>query len=599
MFRYLIFLGSLSFIFLLISCGDSGGKCPSTPCGKNFKCVEGRCVSTCLPGLQNCSGECVDLFSNFKHCGACDHHCAEGQDCVDGFCQKRCEQGLTFCSGNCVNLQNDDQHCGQCDKACPAGYTCQKGSCKAGCTSKNTCDGQCVDLQSNPRHCGRCHNVCPQGICFQGKCSKAWAVRLGGKAIDIVRGVETNSSGISYATGIFIEDLHCKNRTVHSNGNSVDFFLAKITASGGCLWLKGFGTSDVDQAASVAIDKEGNPYIIGFFSGTLHFSSVKLVAAGHYDVFIAKFRQSNGNIIWAKNIEGGGYDYGQDIVFDGVSGFYILGDFDENLILSSKIQYIPSQNQKSIFIAKMDDKGDFQWLAHGSARKEIHSQKIAVNSKQESFITGFFKGEAHFEKLILQSQDKMSFFVAKLDAKGHFVWGKSYPSSSENLGHGIALSKEGDPIVVGEFAGTLQVGSRTLRSAGKKDIFIIAFSAKDGSVLWAKSFGGTGEDIARDITSLKDGSLYVTGEFSSQFQLAQYQLSSSGDTDSFILKLNSRGDVLTATNQGGNDTDVGYSITSSPYGLILGGSFSSMATFHSQLLRSLGSFDGFITLLPK
>ena len=49
------------------------------PMGKRYRCA-------CTSGLHACSGACVDLRTDMRHCGACDDICVNGE-CIDGECR--------------------------------------------------------------------------------------------------------------------------------------------------------------------------------------------------------------------------------------------------------------------------------------------------------------------------------------------------------------------------------------------------------------------------------------------------------------------------------------------------------------------------------
>ena len=83
-------------------------------------------------------------------------------------------------------------------------------------------------------------------------------------------------------------------------------------------------------------------------------------------------------------------------------------------------------------------------------------------------------------------------------------------SKGDDLGYGITSLGDGSSIVTGQFRGAASFGDTTLTSAGNDDVFIAKLN-RDGSYAWAKQAGGTGFDLGYDITSLGDGSSIFTG----------------------------------------------------------------------------------------
>jgi hypothetical protein len=90
----------------------------------------------CGAGLVDCGdGQgCVDLASNFVHCGACGATCGLNQHCAGGACAGlTCFDGTVDCGVSyCVDIQNDFGHCGACGHVCAEETTCVGGACTGG-----------------------------------------------------------------------------------------------------------------------------------------------------------------------------------------------------------------------------------------------------------------------------------------------------------------------------------------------------------------------------------------------------------------------------------------------------------------------------------
>ncbi|HUJ28278.1 MAG TPA: hypothetical protein VLW85_19785 [Myxococcales bacterium] len=159
------------------NCGTCGNTCPQgLVCTPGTGGGPGHCAIECVPGLTDCSGNCIDTSSDPAHCGADPTTCAggsvcgSGQVCVSGHCTLACPSGSVLCGGTCVDPQTDDAHCGGCPgTACAGGTSCQGGQCLTTC-GKNAanfplakCGSACVDTTADPGNCGGCGNVCAAG----------------------------------------------------------------------------------------------------------------------------------------------------------------------------------------------------------------------------------------------------------------------------------------------------------------------------------------------------------------------------------------------------------------------------------------------------
>jgi gliding motility-associated-like protein len=140
--------------------------------------------------------------------------------------------------------------------------------------------------------------------------------------------------------------------------------------------------------------------------------------------------------------------------------------------------------------------------------------------------------------------------------------------------------------VCGSFNQSFTYGIQTLNPVGLNDAFLI-FSDAGGAFLWAKRWGGPGDDRASAITSDVAGNIYVAGRFGGSVQFGSFLLNASGVSDIFIVKLNSLGQVLQAWRYGGTGQEEINDIAVSSSGQILvTGSFIGQASFGSNLLNS-------------
>jgi hypothetical protein len=183
--------------------------------------------------------------------------------------------------------------------------------------------------------------------------------------------------------------------------------------------------------------------------------------------------------------------------------------------------------------------------------------------------------------------------IAKYRTDGHLLWSLALGTSAGAWG--VSVDSSGDPYVSGSFSGTLALGSVTLTSAGGNDAFVAKLDPS-GNVLWARSFGGPGDDDGYGIALDATGAAYVAGRFSNSVAFdSSHTLTSAGDTDAFVLKLDSSGNVVYATQAGGigHDTGIDVAVDGSGQAYVTG-YFSGTASFGSINLTSAGAYAGYI-----
>ncbi|MBV6439443.1 MAG: hypothetical protein EPGJADBJ_01083 [Saprospiraceae bacterium] len=103
----------------------------------------------------------------------------------------------------------------------------------------------------------------------------------------------------------------------------------------------------------------------------------------------------------------------------------------------------------------------------------------------------------------------------------NFLWAKQLGGLSEEIGRGIAVDTNGDVFTIGSFNSTADfnpsddpnTGTYNLTSFGNQDAYVSKLNAS-GNFLWAKQFGGTSTDVPRAIALDANGNIYITGQFS-------------------------------------------------------------------------------------
>lgn len=138
-------------------------------------------------------------------------------------------------------------------------------------------------------------------------------------------------------------------------------------------------------------------------------------------------------------------------------------------------------------------------------------------------------------------------------------------------------------------------------------ISIITFG-QSSSLKWARGFGSSNWDVSNSVTYDNLGNVYVTGYFKNTVDFDPgagiFNLTSNGNNDVFVLKLDINGQFKWAKNVGGFFDDEGLSIDVDNNGNVFAtGKFESSADFDPNAttfsLTSVGSEDAFILKLDS
>lgn len=164
---------------------------------------------------------------------------------------------------------------------------------------------------------------------------------------------------------------------------------------------------------------------------------------------------------------------------------------------------------------------------------------------------------------------------------------------------GLTTDSAGNVYVAGNFTGTAAFAPGvTLTSAGGDDVFVTKYTSA-GALVWARRAGGTLADFGRRIAVDTSGNVYVTGNFAGTADFGSTNLTSAGQADVFVTKLDSAGNFVWAVRAGGTTSDFGLGIAVDPAGNVYtAGGFEGTADFDPgpgpYNLTSAGSRDIFV-----
>ena len=359
---------------------------------------------------------------------------------------------------------------------------------------------------------------------------------FGSSSAEEGNGIATDSDGNSYVTGSFQSTVTFGNTSLTSSGND-DIFIAKLSSDGVWQWaVKAGGTND-DIGNEIAVDSSGNAYVTGQFTGTATFGSTSLTNSGGWTLFIAKLSNS-GSWQWVVKAAGSQASIGSGIAVDSSSNVYVTGIFQGTTTFGSTS--LSSSGSNDIFIAKLNSIGLWQWVVKAGGVNADWGYGIAVDSSSNVYVTGYFHDTVAFGSTSLASSGYNDVFIAKLSSGGVWQWAVKAGGSSADWGYGIDVDSSGNAYVTGFFIGTVTFGSSSLTSGVTDDLFIAKLSSA-GVWQWAVKSGGDSVVVGYGIAADLSGNAYVTGFFQGTATFGSTSLTSSGNADIFVAKLNSSG----------------------------------------------------------
>ena len=338
-------------------------------------------------------------------------------------------------------------------------------------------------------------------------------------------------------------------------------------------WVKACGGPNSDKGISIGTDSLGFIYISGFFNGDADFGPFNLTASysTNKNMFVAKM-DSLGNFLWAVAGTGGPYDDralgmhvtpGGDVFLTGTFWGYI-----EFPSASGPVSLGGNGCDTSVLI-KIDSDGNCVFVIQicngtgsGSCPWPIydcddHSYDVKTDDDGFIYVTGFYSTfSADFGGGIVTLNNpnwadcQPAGYIGKWDALGNLVWVEGFDGIKDQRGsrdNRLAIDQFSNIYVVGGFQDTGIYGPFSITSNGEWDVFIFKMD-KDGNWLWAKNVGSNKTDRANSIAIDVCDDIYITGEYRNPMVFPGANASNGTDT----LSHKNKRDVFVAkmNNQG-------------------------------------------------
>ncbi|MBI2863145.1 MAG: SBBP repeat-containing protein [Chloroflexi bacterium] len=341
-------------------------------------------------------------------------------------------------------------------------------------------------------------------------------------------------------------------------------------------WNTFLGSSASDYGGGIAVDGNGNAYVVGYTAASWG-SPVRIYTASN-DAFVAKL-DSSGSLQWNTFLGGLGSDIGYGITVDGSGNAYVIG-YSQATWGSPVRSYTAS---KDAFVAKLNSSGVLQWHTFLGGSDSDQGEGIAVDGSGNVYVVG--GGWTTWGSPVRNYTANADAFAAKLDSSGTLQWNTFLGGSGNDYGYGIAVDESINIYVAAYSAASWGSPVRTY-TAGD-DAFVAKLNSS-GVLQWNAFLGGTANDYGVDIDLDGSGNAYVVGYSGANWgsPIRSY----TADNDAFVAKLADSGSVQWSTFLGGSGSDIGYAIDVDVSGNAYVGGYS-YATWGSPIRSYTASND--------
>ena len=314
-----------------------------------------------------------------------------------------------------------------------------------------------------------------------------------------------------------------------------------------CLWKTNIGGGDVDYANATTVLNNGTIVAVGqTYSNDGDFEGL---LKGFSSAYINSY-DADGKLLGSQTL-GGSYPNSSayasyvDAATDG--GYYICGGYQENFDCAPSGSFAVLNAEGSVhgqidgYYAKYSDEGKMLWMKgfSGSAYDQIKQIKatddggciilIETNS-EDGDMTDL--GAGIFDLVLI-----------KCDKDGNEQWKKVISGSTmQSASFGIATLNDGSYVVGGyAYLGYTFGDFENLTNFGNTfDIFAVKIS-ESGETLFAKSFGGDGNDYCNSVTATTDGGFIISG--STKSSTGTFEGIGTSYENPFVMKCDATGEI--------------------------------------------------------
>jgi hypothetical protein len=299
--------------------------------------------------------------------------------------------------------------------------------------------------------------------------------------------------------------------------------------------------ADVALGVSSAATSIGDVYIIaGWFEDSITFDSVTLNGNGaETSGFVACFDAATSNLLWADAATAG------------------AGTYD---------------------------------LAYGSA---------IIGDK--AYVVGYFEGTTQFGSASITSAGSYQGFIAKYDIPtGNIDTIIQVGNAGSDEISNIRAGADDRLYVTGDFTQSITLAGNSFTANGGIDLFVTCFDSSLTTNYWGATGGGSGTDVLQDVVPYSNGAAteyaYVTGYFAATATLGGTSVTSAGNRDFVVAKVDTNGNWIWSESGGSSAVDQSYAIDINSDGdrLYVAGQWEGTMTIGSSTYASNGNRDGFI-----
>jgi hypothetical protein len=439
------------------------------------------------------------------------------------------------------------------------------------------------------------------------ECSEFWSVGFGNELTQATRSVGLDADGNVYAFGDFEGTVVYGDEPLTATEGKADLVVSKHDVYGNPLWSLRAGDSSNQYGAKMIVDGDGNLILLGRIYGSVDFGGGPRSSKGAGDLLVVKL-DGEGQHVWSRVFGSADPERAERVVVDAQGDVLLTGTFTTTIDFGDGT--FNSAGMRDAFVVELDGAtGEHVFSRQIGGPGDDYGFGIDLDGNGNIVIGGRFQDTIEIDGA-LSSEGGKDIYLAKLDPSGVPQWSRSFGGVEDDELHDLRVQANGDIVMLGSMAGTVDFGGGNLVSAGLRDIFVATVDGQ-GNHIWSSSHG----DVQDQFTSSfelnswltlalePNGTIHIGGSLIGTVEFGGQQLSSSGmNSDAWHVRLGPDGSFLGGSRYGSSFTDIVLDIVVNDAGhVVIGGRTHStkLDLGVAGIVHTVGGGDGFIAKLPQ
>jgi len=279
---------------------------------------------------------------------------------------------------------------------------------------------------------------------------------------------------------------------------------------------------------------------------------------------------------WAKSAGGAVNENATAVVTDASGNVYVTGTFS-----SASVQFgsftLTNTNVgfTDIFLVKYAPGGNVLWASSAGGSDNDYATSLSLDARGNIYVTGYFYSQTiAFGSTTLSNDTNNAtcdIYVAKFNSSGSPAWANSAGGTQNDQAASVKADAAGNVVLTGNFASKYLIfGTDTVKNpvATAADVFVIKYDSTGGFV-WATNSGGIGDNYGLAITTDAADNIFVSGGFNSTnitFDDSILVNTVAGTDDIFLAKYNAAGTIQWVRGATGSNDDVANALATDASG---------------------------------